>query len=132
SPTRHTAPTQHYPLSLHDALPISVKKVTPIQMAAYLEWLEKRHGLAFDDYESLYRWSVTDLDAFWGSIREYFQLLDEGAPEPVLVDDRMPGARWFPGLSLNYAEQALRHAGVGDPRRPAIVHRSESGHDGEL
>src|SRR5690554_797056 len=101
-------------------------------MAAYLEWLEKRHGLAFDDYESLYRWSVTDLDAFWGSIREYFQLLDEGAPEPVLVDDRMPGARWFPGLSLNYAEQALRHAGVGDPRRPAIVHRSESGHDGEL
>src|SRR5690606_9867482 len=68
----------------------TVKKVTPIQMAAYLEWLEKRHGLAFDDYESLYRWSVTDLDAFWGSIREYFQLLDEGAPEPVLVDDRMP------------------------------------------
>src|SRR5690606_40428609 len=87
SPTRHTAPTQHYPLSLHDALPISVKKVTPIQMAAYLEWLEKRHGLAFDDYESLYRWSVTDLDAFWGSIREYFQLLDEGAPEPVRSEE---------------------------------------------
>lgn len=101
-------------------------------MAAYLDWLESRHGLRFDDYESLHRWSVTDLDAFWSSIREYFQLIDEGRPEPVLAEDRMPGARWFPGLSLNYADQVLRHAGVGDPDRPAIVHRSESGHDGEL
>src|SRR5690606_18655189 len=97
----------------------TVKDSTPIQMAAYLDWLESRHGLRFDDYESLHRWSVTDLDAFWSSIREYFQLIDEGRPEPVLAEDRMPGARWFPELSLNYADQVLRHAGVGDPDRPA-------------
>ena len=110
----------------------SVRYSTPTQLEAYLDWLRSRHGLRFDDYESLHRWSVTELDAFWGSIREYFRLIDEGVAQPVLADERMPGATWFPGLSLNYVDQVLRHAGAGDPQRPAIVHRSESGHDGEL
>ncbi|MCO5119499.1 MAG: acetoacetate--CoA ligase [Burkholderiaceae bacterium] len=104
----------------------------PCQMAAYQDWLAARHGLRFDDYESLHRWSVTELDAFWGSIREYFQLIDEGDPQPVLAAERMPGAVWFPGLKLNYVDQVLRHAGVGDPQRPAIVHRSETGRAGEI
>src|SRR5690554_5379982 len=68
----------------------TVKESTPIQLAAYLDWLEGRHGLRFDDYESLHRWSVTELDAFWASVRDYFQLIDEGDPRPVLAEDRMP------------------------------------------
>lgn len=101
-------------------------------MAAYIDWLAARHALRFDDYASLHRWSVTELEAFWRSIRDYFDLVDEGNPEPVLGEQRMPGAVWFPGLSLNYVEQVLRHAHDGNPQRPAIVHRSEAGHAGEL
>lgn len=104
----------------------------PVQMSAYTDWLERRRGLRFDDYQALHRWSVTELDAFWRSIFDYFQVLADGSPETVLAVDRMPGASWFPGLSLNYADQVLRHVAVRDPARPAIVYRSEAGRAGEL
>lgn len=69
-----------------------------------------RHaGLDGSDYAALHRWSVTDLEGFWGAVWEYFDI-DANTPyEQVLAEETMPGARWFPGATLNYACHALRH-----------------------
>ncbi|MFE3164199.1 acetoacetate--CoA ligase [Streptomyces sp. NPDC059224] len=68
-----------------------------------------RHaGLDGTDYAALHRWSVTDLDGFWGAVWEYFDIDAETPYEQVLAEEKMPGARWFPGSTLNYAHHALR------------------------
>ncbi len=91
-------------------------------LTRYLRWLERERGLAFDDYEALWRWSVTDLDAFWQSIWDVFEVHGNPAPERVLGDRSMPGAQWFPGTHLNFAEHVFR--GKADDAM-AIVHASE-------
>jgi acetoacetyl-CoA synthetase len=75
----------------------------------FLRFLGRTRGLEFDSYEDLWRWSVTDLEGFWGSVWEYF--LGSPPSGPVLADARMPGARWFPEVRVNYAEQVLRMSG---------------------
>ncbi len=78
----------------------------------YLGWLEREHGFTFADYDELWRWSVDALGPFWASVWDHFDLGDR--PGNVLPDDSVPNAVWFPGVQLNYAEQALRLAGRGD------------------
>ncbi len=91
-------------------------------LTRYLRWLERERGLAFDGYEALWRWSVTDLDAFWRSIWDVFEVHGNPAPGRVLGDRSMPGAQWFPGTHLNFAEHVFR--GKADDA-VAIVHASE-------
>ncbi len=74
------------------------------------------------EYTALWRWSVGDLDAFWDSVWRFFDVRGTRPPGPVVTPGTMPDVAWFPGATLNYAEQALRHA---DRDRPAIVHLSE-------
>jgi len=78
------------------------------QIGRYLRWLKQTRGLDFSDYRQLWRWSVTDLAGFWGSIFDHFGIIAEGDPTTVLADSSMPGTRWFPDVSLNYAENMLR------------------------
>jgi acetoacetyl-CoA synthetase len=78
----------------------------------------REHGYA--GYDALWRWSVTDLDGFWGSIWDFFGV--DGAYDRVLGSRAMPGAVWFPGTQLNYAEHLFRGK---DPDALAIVHASE-------
>jgi len=80
-------------------------------MGRWLDWLERERGLRFDSYDAVWRWSVDDLDGFWSSIWELFEVGPRAPGEPALADRRMPGARWFPGTRLNFAEQALRLRG---------------------
>ncbi|RPA64936.1 acetoacetate--CoA ligase [Gordonia oryzae] len=75
----------------------------------YLDWLNQSRGLHLADRAALWRWSVTDIDAFWRSIVDYFAVTADGSPETVLAERTMPFARWFPDLRLNYAEHVLRH-----------------------
>lgn len=85
-------------------------------MTKYMRWLDR----GIETYEDLHRFSVEDLEGFWGSIWEFFQI--EGGYEKVLGDRSMPGAEWFPGAEVNYAEHAFR----GKPDdRVAIVHAGE-------
>lgn len=77
-------------------------------MADYIRWLGETRGLTFADYDALWSWSVTDLDAFWRSIWDYFEIGPSEAVTTVLAKRQMPGAEWFPGVSLNFAEIALR------------------------
>ena len=79
------------------------------QIRLYQDWLQQQRGLQFDSYDALWRWSVTDLDAFWQSIWDYFKLQSPTPHTAVLTQRRMPGARWFPGAQLNYVRQVFRH-----------------------
>ncbi|WHZ09896.1 MAG: Acetoacetyl-CoA synthetase [Burkholderiaceae bacterium] len=103
------------------------------QIRLYQDWLREQRGLAFDDYEALRRWSVTDLEAFWQSIWDYFDLQSPTPHDGVLADPNMPGARWFPGARVNYASQVFRHADAAHAAgMPAIVAQGEIGGTHEL
>jgi acetoacetyl-CoA synthetase len=97
-------------------------------MSLYRRWLGETRNLSFANYEAMRQWSVTDLDAFWQSIWDYFDLQSPTPHTAVLTECRMPGALWFPGASVNYARRVLRHvvpaeaAGV-----PALISAGEDG-----
>jgi acetoacetyl-CoA synthetase len=74
----------------------------------YLAWLEATRGKRFASYDDLWRWSVDDLEGFWGSVWEHFAIESAAGYERVMGDRQMPGAKWFPGAQLNYAQHALR------------------------
>ena len=96
------------------------------QIRLYQDWLQERHGLRFDDYAALWRWSIADLDAFWQSLWDYYALQSPTPHTAVLAERRMPGARWFPGAQVNYARQALRHADAAHVAgQPAVISHNE-------
>ena len=80
------------------------------RIGAYLSWLARERGLAFEGYDELLRWSIDDLGGFWSSVWEHFDVRSITDPGPALADARMPGARWFPDARLNWAEHCLRLA----------------------
>jgi acetoacetyl-CoA synthetase len=90
--TRPSAPAPHLP-----------------QIRLYQNWLRDERGLSFATYNDLWRWSVTELDAFWQSIWDYFDFQSPTPHTAVLLNNVMPGAKWFPGAQTNYAHQVLRH-----------------------
>jgi len=100
------------------------------QITLYRRWLQQQHGLSFASYDEMRQWSVRDIDMFWRTIWDYFNLQSSTPFETVLADRRMPGAVWFPGASVNYARQVLRHVDAADAAGlPALV---SSGEDGVL
>ncbi len=82
--------------------------MTTSRLGSYLSWLEQTRGLRFAGYPELWQWSVDHLDSFWRSIWDHFEVMGDGDPGTVLADRTMPGARWFPDVRLNYAENLLR------------------------
>jgi acetoacetyl-CoA synthetase len=98
----------------------------------YTRWLAATRGLAFDPtsvdgYDRLWRWSCTDLRGFWQSIWDYFEVRSPTPHSTVLVEEAMPGARWFPGAQVNYAQHVFSHADAAHAAgHPAIVFRDEA------
>jgi acetoacetyl-CoA synthetase len=99
------------------------------RLVEYMRWLAAERGLSFGRYEELWKWSVDDLEGFWGSIWDFFEVSADGERAAVLASREMPGAEWFPGTSLNYAEHVF--AGKDDAE-VAILHASELRELGEL
>lgn len=93
-------------------------------MAAYMRWLRAERGLDFTDYDALWQWSITDPDTFWRTIWDYYGLTSPTPFDAALAKSAMPGAVWFPGATLNYVDQVLRHV---RPGHPAIHHEAEDG-----
>jgi acetoacetyl-CoA synthetase len=93
------------------------------ELTRYQRWLAATHGRTFADYPALWEWSTTDLEGFWGSLWEYFDISASTPYERVLGSRTMPGAEWFPGARLSYAEHIFRGKRVDDV---AIVHASET------
>ena len=97
------------------------------QIRLYQSWLQNERGLQFETYDALWRWSVTDVEAFWQSIWDYFELLSPTPHSAVLLERRMPGATWFPGAQVNYAQQVFRHAdAAARAGLPAIISHDEA------
>ncbi|KAA2262179.1 acetoacetate--CoA ligase [Solihabitans fulvus] len=96
------------------------------QIAAFQEWLRTERGLDLPDYQDLWSWSTTDLTGFWGAVAEFFDVAFHDQPSQVLAEERMPGARWFPDATLNYAEHALRPGqGKADDDLAVVFHRED-------
>lgn len=87
-------------------------------LTSYVEFLRETRGLEFDDYRELWEWSCRDLEGLWGSVWEHFGLDEVSSYDRVLAQDTMPGARWFPGATVNFAERCLAR---GEPERAAIL-----------
>lgn len=95
------------------------------ELSRYLTWLTSTRDLRFAGYTDLHRWSTTDLTAFWSSIWEYFSVRAHSPYTRVLGAATMPGAEWFPGATLNYAEHATAPRGVA-PDGVAVVAYSQT------
>ncbi|TQM03006.1 acetoacetate--CoA ligase [Pseudonocardia kunmingensis] len=92
------------------------------EIARFLDWLRTERGRTFASYADLHAWSTGDLDGFWSAVAEFFAVRFETPPEAVLASRGMPGAQWFPGARINYAEHALRRAGD----EPAVIAYSQT------
>ena len=101
------------------------------RISHFMRWLEDRHVLRPGRYEDLWRWSVSDPGAFWAAVWNYFDVLGDRGPGPVLTGGVMPDVQWFTGATLNYARNALRTAWT-DPGRTAIIFDSERAKGGSL
>jgi acetoacetyl-CoA synthetase len=109
--------------------PVDVLERTRI--GAYLAWLKEEHGQAFASYHALWKWSVDDLDGFWTSLADWFAVRWHDRPERALRERTMPGTRWFPGATLNYADHALAAVETrGD--EVAVIARSQTRAGSEL
>jgi acetoacetyl-CoA synthetase len=96
----------------------SPRRVADAQLTRFIGRLCARRGLAIDGYAALHQWSLAQPDAFWFEVAHYAGVIADWADAPVLRHgDRMPGAEWFPGARLNFAENLLRH----HDDTPAIV-----------
>lgn len=91
-------------------------------LTRYMNWLKETRGLSFEGYQELWKWSVEDLEAFWESIWEFGGVKATRKYDKVLADSQMPGAKWFEGARLNFAENILAKE-QGD--KIALYFRSE-------
>src|ERR1700685_383885 len=100
------------------------------RITRFMRWLAGRdHRVS--GYDDLWRWSVTQPGEFWSAVWDYFEVLGDRGPGPVLAGPAMPDVRWFTGATLNYARNALRTAWT-DPDRTAIIFDSERSRAGRL
>lgn len=105
----------------------SPERVDRAGFTKYRNWLERERGLSFGGYEELWRWSVEDLESFWASIWDFCGVIAHRPYDHVLDRRRMPGAQWFDGALINYAEQSLWRAREPEwHARSALVFESES------
>jgi len=98
------------------------------QIRCYQAWLHEQRGLVFADYDALWRWSSTDLAAFWQGVWDYFDLQSPTPHRAVLEGDVMPHVRWFPGAQVNCARQVFRQVARAEAAGPpTIIAKDELG-----
>lgn len=92
------------------------------RLVKYQHWLSTEKGVHTQDYDELWRWSIEDLEGFWQSIWDFFEVQADGEREPVMVGEQMPGIQWFPNARLNFAEHVFRNA---TSEHPVMLARRE-------
>ena len=103
----------------------SENRSTNTMLAKYKSWLSLEHSLCFDDYQELWEWSVDDIEFFWETIWDFFDVKASKLYSKVLAKKEMPGTVWFPGSELNYVDQLLRQKEI-TPYKIAVVSQSET------
>ncbi|HEY6389397.1 MAG TPA: acetoacetate--CoA ligase [Candidatus Acidoferrum sp.] len=91
----------------------SAAQVEGANLTRFAKWLARERGLEFGSYDDLWQWSVTELEEFWQAMWDYFGIQSSARHTRVLGKRTMPGAEWFPGARLNYAEHVLRNERAG-------------------
>ena len=98
------------------------------QIRLYQNWLRDQRGLSFEHYNDLWQWSVSDLEGFWQSMWDYFEMESPTPHKAALSQNVMPGAVWFEGAKTNYAHQVMRHVQPADAAGfPAVISLNEKG-----
>ncbi|MCS6884001.1 MAG: acetoacetate--CoA ligase [Acidobacteriota bacterium] len=102
----------------------SDERIRNANMTSFIEYVNKRFSLEISDYGQLYEWSITDIASFWAALWDFGSVV-HSEPYSRVVDDvrKMPGALWFDGAKLNFAENLLRYR----DDLTALIFRSESG-----
>ena len=98
-------------------------RIRRANVTALADWLARERGRHFADYRALWRWSVEDLEGFWQALWDYFAIESSAPHTRVLGRRSMPGAEWFPGARLNYAQHVLRRERAGGD---VLLHLSET------
>ncbi|MFD1850893.1 acetoacetate--CoA ligase [Oceanobacillus bengalensis] len=101
----------------------SEKQRQQTNLYQFMNWLNREHDLSFNDYHSLWKWSVNNIELFWETIWKYFNIQSKQSYQTILSSHDMPGAKWFPEASLNYTEHIFRNREAG---QTAIIHTSEN------
>lgn len=96
-------------------------------MTEFADWVHERRGVDVPDYAALHAWSVNDLDGFWAAAAEFLGVRFSTPPTAVLGSREMPGAEWFPGCTLNYAEHALTPGPGREDADVALLFAREDG-----
>jgi len=97
-------------------------RIAAANLTRYQAWLAAEHGVQTEDYTALWRWSVDELEQFWATIVEFYDLRFDVPGSRVLGRREMPGAEWFPGAQISYAAHIFRDR---DPDALAVQHASE-------
>jgi acetoacetyl-CoA synthetase len=109
----------------------SVERVEASRIAAFVARVEVETGLTLPDYEALHHWSIECPEQFWPLVWRFCGISASRTWGRVIDrPDAMPGARWFPGARLNFAENLLRCA-AGRADAPALIFRCENGERSE-
>ena len=101
----------------------SAERAAQANINAFTGWLAATRGLEFPGYQELWDWSVTDTSGFWQAIWDYNDIVATAQPSAALGHQQMPGAEWFPGARLNYAENVMRAEAPGEV---ALYYHSET------
>ena len=101
----------------------SKAQIENASITRFMQWVNKEHGLAIANPNELWKWSVDELELFWESIWKYCQVKSHSPYEQVLEARNMPGAKWFTGSTVNYAEHVFRNSRED---RPALIFKSET------
>ena len=88
----------------------------------YISYVNEKYGKNFSNYNELYEWSINDLENFWESVSDWVGIKYSKKHEKVLGSTQMPGAKWFVGAELNFAENLLRHS---NKDKPALIFKGE-------
>jgi acetoacetyl-CoA synthetase len=91
----------------------SAAQVEDANLTRFSKWLARERGLQFESYDALWQWSVTELEEFWQAMWDYFGVRSCAPPPRRRGKRAMPGAEWFPGARLNYAQHVLRKERAG-------------------
>ncbi len=102
--------------------PADVRETT--ELGRFLDFLRDERGHDFGGFEELWRWSVSDLEGFWAGIWDFYAVKAHSPYEQVLGSRQMPGAEWFPGATLNYAEHMV--GAEEELGKVAVIARSQT------
>ena len=99
------------------------KTITSSNLQAFIHRVTKVTGLPIGGYPDLYRWSIRDRPGFWQLLTEFYQVPFHTPPSAIVINDKMPGAQWFPDATLNYAEHLLTRR----DNKTALIFNGENG-----